>query len=147
MLRIGLEGPVVETASCPPAHGLMRAREPGHYDRKHPDKLRRGPRRRRTKPRVPGDPARLGPGTIGAGDQRVGPFGAPLIGRNGRGRHTHRPRPEGSHQSALADGRAGGQAPQPAGRLHRSRPRPPSLLWYPFSWRGLHRRATADSVG
>ena len=85
MLRIGLEGPVVETASCPPAHGLMRAREPGHYDRKHPDKLRRGPRRRRTKPRVPGDPARLGPGTIGAGDQRVGPFGAPLIGRNGRG--------------------------------------------------------------
>ncbi len=38
MLRIGLEGPVVETASCPPAHGLMRAREPGHYDRKHPDK-------------------------------------------------------------------------------------------------------------
>ena len=38
MLRIGLEGLVVETASCPPAHGLMRAREPGHYDRKHPDK-------------------------------------------------------------------------------------------------------------
>jgi hypothetical protein len=36
---IGLEGPVVETASCPPAHGLMRAREPGHYDRKHPDKV------------------------------------------------------------------------------------------------------------
>src|SRR3984893_11277386 len=80
MLRIGLEGPVVETASCPPAHGLMRAREPGHYDRKHPDKLRRGPRRRRTKPRVPGDPARLGPGTIGARDQRGGPSGAAAVG-------------------------------------------------------------------
>ena len=26
-------------------------------------------------------------------------------------------------------------------------PRPPSLLWYPFSWRDLHRRANADSVG
>jgi hypothetical protein len=38
MLRIGLEGPVVETASCPQAHGLMRARKPGHCDRKHPDK-------------------------------------------------------------------------------------------------------------
>jgi hypothetical protein len=38
MLRIGLEGLVVETASCPPAHRLTRAREPGNYDRKHPDK-------------------------------------------------------------------------------------------------------------
>jgi hypothetical protein len=65
----------------------------------------------------PADPARVGPGKIGSGDQRVGPFGAPLVGRNGRilplGRlairrfqtrpgHTHRHRPEGSHQSALA---------------------------------------------
>ena len=64
----------------------------------------------------PAHPARVGPGKIGAGDQRVGPFGTPLVGRNGRvlplGRlairgfepapgHAHRHRSEGSHQSAL----------------------------------------------
>jgi hypothetical protein len=62
----------------------------------------------------PAHPPRVGPGKIGAGDQRIGPFGAALVGRNGRvlpldrlavrcsdalatGRHRH----EGSHQSAV----------------------------------------------
>ena len=65
----------------------------------------------------PAHPARVGPGKIGASDQRVGLFRAPLIGRKGHvlpldrfalrcvqagSRDTDRHRPEGSHQLALA---------------------------------------------
>src|SRR6202043_2595166 len=65
----------------------------------------------------PAHPARVGPGKIGAGDQRVGLFCAALISRNGRvfpldrlalrcfqtgSRDADRRWPEGSHQLALA---------------------------------------------
>ena len=65
----------------------------------------------------PAHPARVGPGKIGASDQRVGTFRASLVSRNGRvlpldrfaarcvqagTRDTDSHRPEGSHQLALA---------------------------------------------
>jgi hypothetical protein len=65
----------------------------------------------------PAHPARVGPGKIGAGDQRVGLFRTPLVGRNGRvfplgrlalgcfqtgARDTDRHRPEGPHELAVA---------------------------------------------
>ncbi len=61
---------------------------------------------------APAHPARVGPGKIGASDQRVGLFRPPLVGRNGRilpldrlpvrcfqagSRDTDRHRPEASH--------------------------------------------------
>ena len=65
----------------------------------------------------PAHPARVGPGKIGASDQRVGTFRASLVSRNGRvlpldrfaarcvqagTRDTDSHRPEGSHQLTLA---------------------------------------------
>src|SRR5476651_2063596 len=65
----------------------------------------------------PSHPARVGPGEIGPGNQRVGLFGAPLIRWNGPvlplgrlaircfqtgSRHAHRDRTEASHKLALA---------------------------------------------
>ena len=88
----------------------------------------------------PSHPAGVGSGKIGAGDQRVGLFGAPLIGRNGRilplGRlavrcfqtgagHADRHRSEGSHQLALAMAvPVAGRPSRPCGTLRCGERRP-----------------------
>jgi hypothetical protein len=83
----------------------------------------------------PAHPARVSPGKIGAGNQRVGQFRAPLVGRNGRvlpstvlppmfpdGLEGRRPSPARRFPSTGArDDRAGNPPFLPPGRRRRSR--------------------------